>query len=198
MGNRAVKSVAVAGVALLAVTTLLVESAAANNWVGATGAQGCGANMQDNSTMTYSRVALSSSMFNEVAWVLNNVVAPTDISLAAEQATPTSNTDVVYQEANYVGGFCGFTWHSAGNLIGYTYCASLSGQRCQRFNIYIDQSWEVNVTNTSRRWIACHESGHSLGLTHPTSSSPTTTCMSSSGSTYHSTHEVSGHINGNY
>jgi hypothetical protein len=128
-------------------------------------------------------------------------VQPTDVNVLTEQAAPDGNTDVVYNEADYTGSFCGFTWHTAGSLVAYTYCSSLSGSACQRFDIYTDSSWESTVSTTLKRRHACHETGHSLGLDHPTAANgaPTTTCMAGgSFTTYDAVHEVNGHINPNY
>jgi hypothetical protein len=181
----------------------LAPDASANNFFGASGNSGCSGNMQDNSTMTFKRTSgIAGDMYNAVAYVINSLVQPTDVTVQAELAAEDGNTDVVYQEANYIGSYCGIVWGptTGSYAVGYTYCASLSGSRCQRFNVMFDQSWEVVATSTDRRHIACHETGHSLGLAHPTSSSPVTTCMSGTTAyiTYDASHEVAGHINGNY
>lgn len=157
--------------------------------------------MQDNSDMTYYRSNLTPNLYNAVAYAVNTVVAPTDVNVQTEQSAPNGDTDVVYNEADYTGSWCGYTWHSVGSLVGYTYCASLSGSKCQRFDIYTDYSWEVTVTTTLRRRHACHEIGHSLGLDHPSAANgaPSTTCMAAGiYTTYDQTHEVVGHINPNY
>ena len=194
--------VSVVFVVIVLAATSGVRVAHATNFTGGTGNSGCSANAQDNSTMSWHRTSgLSTAMRTAVSNALNNHVNPTDITVAAEQATPDGNTDVVYREANYVGNYCGFTWHSAGSLIGYTYCRTTSGANggtCQGFDIFFDQSWEVSTTTTLRGSIACHETGHSLGLTHPGTGIDQSTCMSGpNGFQGYSTHEV-GHINGFY
>jgi hypothetical protein len=186
----------------LSVGVIHVGRAHATNFTGGTGASGCAANAQDNSTMTWHRTSgLSTAMRSAVAYALTYHVNPTDITVATEQATPDGNTDVVYYEADYANNFCGFTWHSAGNLIGYTYCRTTSGANggtCQGFNIYIDQSWEVGTTTTLRRSMACHETGHSLGLMHPGTGIDQSTCVSGPNSFVgYSSHEI-GHINSFY
>lgn len=175
----------------------------ATNWYGASGGTGCTGNMQTGSTMYYVRdSSLSSNMYNGVAWALNNRVAPTDVTVAAEQSSPSSSTDVVYYEANYSGAYCGNVWHgsSGGTMVGFASCqtAIWGLNTCSRFHIYFDQSWDVasTTTQTKRQNLATHETGHSLGLKHTALTSVmngwTTT------STFHSSHEVTGHINGAY
>lgn len=205
LANR-LTCVAAAFVAVVAVSS----SASAHSFSGASGQTGCGVNAQDNGTMTYRRhTGLTTAMRNAVASTLANRVAPTDMTVAAELSSIDSNTDVVYWQANYTGSWCGGRWHEGpgshtGGWVGYAYCRSLSGQRCQRSDVYFDQSFEVNATTTERLWLACHETGHTLGLQHVPrdswSGTPEfTTCMNESvftSTAYHS-HEI-GHINAFY
>ena len=173
----------------------------AGNWYGATGNVTCGGNMQDNDDMTYHRSSgLSSALFDAYTYALNNAVLPTAINLQPEQSSPDSNTDVVMHEANYTGTWCGHTWHggSGSVIVGYASCESLSGSKCQSFNIYTDQSWEVNQTTTRRRNHACHELGHTLGLIHPNSNQQRdSSCLYSSTALDYSDHDK-GHINDKY
>jgi hypothetical protein len=177
------------------------RAASANNWYGATGATGCGGNMQDNSTLTYNRSGVGPvAMRDAINWALTNRIEPTDISVAVEQAAANGSTDVVYFESNYVNSFCGFTWHSAGTLLAYTSCKSLSGSRCDRFDVLLDQSWEIGATTTLRQNLATHETGHALGLQHPVGGVPASTVMGDwpNVSQFDGPHEVTGHINTNY
>lgn len=191
-------------VALAVISTSLAVSApvSAGNWYGATGNVTCGGNMQDNRDMTYHRDSGLPSAFNSAAaYALNNAVLPTDINLKAEQSSPNSNTDVVIQEANYTGTWCGFTWHGGGGsvIVGYASCESLSGSKCQSFNTYTDQSWEVSQTTTGRRNHACHELGHTLGLAHPDSTEDrTNSCLYSTTKLGYSNHDIDVHINVEY
>ncbi|MDX2342331.1 MAG: hypothetical protein QNL12_00650, partial [Acidimicrobiia bacterium] len=170
---RRLRMLLVAGallVALVVVQLTAVPPVAANNWYGSTGNTGCGGNMQDSTTMTYYRESLGTSWYNAVAYAINNAVIPTDVLMAAESTSHGSTVDVVLQDANYTGTWCGYTWHSGGSLIGYTNCQSLTGSDCNHFHIYSDTSWMTSQTTTRLRNHACHELGHSLGLIHPTSS----------------------------
>ncbi len=153
--------------------------------------------------MTWHRTSgLSASMAAAVSNIIANQVIPTDLTVNGELATPDSSTDVVYMENDYTGTFCGtYTWHSdadpGGKVIGLTQCMSLSGARCQRFDIYLDRSWEDGVNDALRRHLACHETGHSLGLKHAGGSNPDS-CMNLPALEAYSGHEVKDHINANY
>lgn len=200
--SRAIKRAAIlSGTSLLSVI-LPTSPAAYGNWYGATGSTGpCNGNMQDNSTVTWHRTSgLSPEMMTAVSQNMWSNVDPTDLTVQAELGSPDGNTDIVYNEADYVGTFCGtYTWHSAGSVIGLTQCMSLSGSKCQRFDIYTDRSWEINATTTTRLRHACHEIGHALGLSHPSGTDPTNTCMATDQTMVnYSNHEIKDHINANY
>jgi hypothetical protein len=157
--------------------------------------------MQDNSQMTYTRTSgLTTNMSNAVAWALTNRIAPTDVALQAEQGTPDSNTDVLYYENLYTGTYCGNTWWGSGGLmVGYTSCQSLSSLRCQQAIVYFSKHWDTSTsaTQSKRQNLATHETGHSLGLTHPVDGVPASSVMGNwtTVSAFDSQHEVVGHIN---
>lgn len=188
-----------AGLSVLAT----VGSASANNFYGATGLSGCNGNMQDNKDMTWFRTSgLTANMRTAVGTSLNNEVSPTAINLLSERVAADAFTDVVYLEANY-SSYCGQTFHPAGSTVGYTSCNSLNGSRCERFDIRLDQSWDVSAlaTQTKRQNLATHETGHSLGLIHPTAGNgaPTGTVMAdwTIFVAYSISHETD-HLNANY
>ncbi len=199
--SRSTTKLSILIVLALTMATIPATSVTAENWYGATGNVTCGGNMQDNDDMTYHRSSgLSSALFSAYTYALNNAVSPTDIDLQPEQSSPDDNTDVVMQEANYTGTWCGHTWHGGSGtvIVGYASCESLSGSKCQSFNIYTDQSWEVNQTTTSRRNHACHELGHTLGLIHPDSDEERdSSCLYSRSELDYSDHDKE-HINDNY
>lgn len=151
----------------------VVPDAHATNWFGATGSTGCNSgNIQDNGTMTYYRSSLTTKMYNAVANTLNNDVLPTDIVLQAEHSGWTSNTDVVYYDADY-STLCGYDWHPDDPsdpdtrwVAGLARCMTLSGSRCQRFYVHFDTSRMNQINDDGARTWACHETGHTLGLKH--------------------------------
>ena len=83
-------------------------------------------------------------MFNEIAWSINNRIAPTAVDVEVEY---TGDINFRYIEANYGPSFCGLNWHpTAGGMVAYTSCTALDPAGdiwCDNFNIYIDQSWEI-------------------------------------------------------
>lgn len=158
---------------VVAAVLLLAPSARASNFSGASSVTGCnGVNMQDNSTMTYYRSALTTKMYNAVADTLNNDVLPTDVSLSPELAGHTDIADVVYYDADY-NSLCGYDWHPDdsgdpdSNWIGGLYeCISLAGVRCEHSHVYFDTSAMDPLNSDAATTWACHETGHTLGLTH--------------------------------
>ena len=207
---------AVLATAVLAATIAFPATAGADNWYGATGNTICGGNMQDNDDMTYHRhSSLTSALRSAFGYAINNAVADLDnIDLHSEQTSPNYNTDVVMKSGDYVGIWCGRYWHStpeedipvsardANRLIGVASCVTTSGASggsCQRFHIYIDESWATGKSTDSLRRLACHETGHTLGLSHPTGDDEDeeSSCMGSWTSRYYSDHDES-HIDDNY
>ena len=173
-----------------------IGPAVAGNSAGANGSTSCATvNLMENSnsTFTYHRVSLVSPNHNAVAWVLNNRVAPTDLTVQYD-STPDSATDAVYYDADYTT-FCGRTWHgSGGSVVGMVQCSSLAGQHCNRMNVHFDNSATDAYSTTKARVLACHETGHSIGVKHASGS----TCMNSTISsfqTWYSTHERTDIVN---
>lgn len=178
--------------------------AEATNFSGVTGGTSCTANnMQDNDDMTYFRSSLTTRMFNAVANTLLNDVIPTDIDLQPEHSSATENTDVVYFDLDY-STTCGFDWHpddpgdpDTNFVIGMAQCAQLSGSsRCQRFHVRFDTSFTDTIGNDFARTLACHETGHTLGLLHRNS----TGCMPATvpaNAHFYNAHDID-HVNDNY
>lgn len=196
------------GTATAAIAGSGVVDVAATNWYGATGSTSwCNGNMQDNSTMTWHRgVGLSTDFRTAIVNNNNGQVNPTDLVVNAETASPDGNTDVLFTETNHDGyqATCGdkkMYWHGsvdvpAGSttVIAWTKCQSLSGSKCQQFDVFFDASWDSGRSYLEVLRLTCHETGHSLGLTHGS----ITSCMNTLGVYNYSDHEVKDHINANY
>lgn len=177
-----------------------VSPADATNFSGPTGLKGCAdkmVNMQDNSTMTYSRQDLTPQFYSAVSYALNTDIVPTDIQLAAEDNTPDGNTDVIYYD-NYYTTYCGLNWGNpySPSILGATICQTLSGSKCQQSFILFSEYYATASSVAYHRSIACHETGHSVGLLHRADS---TGCMTSSPGLMplYTPHDIV-HINANY
>jgi hypothetical protein len=86
--------------------------------------------------------------------------------------SPTSATDVVVYTQDYTT-YCGRPWHPQVNgpsTVGLTTCVSPNSgaSTCEKHEVRYDLSWwNQNMDNGYRRDMACHETGHTLGLRHP-------------------------------
>jgi hypothetical protein len=160
--------------------------AGATNWVGTTAATGCASvNRQDNRDYTFTRSSLTARMASAVAFVNNNLIGPTDVTVKPEQFTATSETDVVVFDADY-STTCGYDWHpdSSGDpdtdaIAGLMTCETLSGSRCQQAYVRFDTSLTNAMDDAFARTLACHELGHTLGLGHRENPATDKGCMPS-------------------
>ena len=154
---------------LIAATLGIVAwpTAQAGHFTGATGLTGCVApNMADNNTHSfYYDGSLPQYMRTQVNAVRAESYDPTDINTVTS-SNPNSQTDVVAYQQNYTT-YCGIAWHgSGGSAVGHVRCVSLSGSACQKFEMRFDSSFTSSATTGMRKNLACHESGHTLGLGH--------------------------------
>jgi hypothetical protein len=191
-------------ITLTAVLTLLVSigvaplSAQATNWVGWTGNYGCSLASGLNATWSTNYSARLNSLLPQVAsattWGLNNVISPTDMNVTITTST-TVVPSVNYYDADY-STQCGYSFHPATNVVGLTICNSLtSSARCRTHSIYMDNSFTNITDDYTRRCIAIHETGHSLGLAHRSGEVMQGTIPLPTSS--FSSHSLA-HINGNY
>lgn len=150
-------------------------TAKANHFYGATGNTGCGApNMADNATHSfYYDASLPTYMRDKMNEIRTESYNPTDINTVTS-TDPNSQTDVVVYQQNYTN-FCGVAWDgSGGSTTALTSCVSLSGSACQKFEVRFDSSYTGGATAAQRKFLTCHETGHTLGLGHRL---PSSSCM---------------------
>lgn len=86
--------------------------------------------------------------------------------ITAFTTSSTGNADVQVYEQNIGPGIRGYTTCQIGASFGETgkneWCRP---QFIYLNNYYEDSEW--NVSGAKRKWLACHELGHTLGLQHP-------------------------------
>jgi len=116
----------------------------------------------DNATLTvYLQSSLNAASQAIVRDILDNSYNPTDLSVAYHSSgvySGTAETDIVYQ-----GGSSGMT----GSTIGFTWCNDATDSlRCDQHYVRFRSDADVE------RELACHETGHAVGLTHGHEASP--------------------------
>jgi hypothetical protein len=196
-------------VLLIATLAARTGSAEAHNYSGATGSTAnCaaglpgGVNMQDPNPHTFYYSALTPSVQAHMDWARGNILDPTTIN-TTYPGTVSSLTDVVVYDEDYAT-YCNITWHPqpAGikQYVGYVFCISLaSGNTCEKHEVRYDLSWWPNVGDDKHRSAACHELGHTVGLTHP-SNEDGDSCMVDSvtpGLEQWTEHDIA-HVNGGW
>jgi hypothetical protein len=149
-------------------TLLATTPASATNFSGITGLTGCDElNQADNATHNFEYIDLNADNTAATNWVRTNVIDPTVINTSID-STPDEHTDVNVIDRYYTD-YCGYNWYtsSSGGTIGATKCDLLSStNRCDRHSVRYSNYWTDIASNTGRRWLACHENGHGLGLLH--------------------------------
>jgi len=193
------------GVAILLTGVLFfcawgLAPAAANHIVGATGNTGCDdLNIHDpnDSVIGYQRSGLSTPNHSQVDWIMLNRVLPTDLEVGAA----SSGGDFIYYDDDYTT-FCGKNWWSAGSggVVGFAKCEALVASACDTHKVYLHLGYTNTVDTAGRRKLICHETGHSIGITHNDhTSAALDSCMktppSSAGISNYSSHEINDMIN---
>jgi hypothetical protein len=121
--------------------------------------------MHDPNPHTFYYSGVESGTRGAVEWARAQRYEPTSINTSVLSSV-SSLTDVVVYDEDY-STFCGYTWHPAGIIGGHVQCVSLAaGNRCEKHEARYDLSWMNSETVNGRNIIACHETGHTLGLTH--------------------------------
>lgn len=191
---------ALALLAFVGVVLMTLSPARAGHFSGATGTTGCVVvNMADNATHSFYYSAAVPQYMRDA---LNSIRAvsydPTDINTVTS-TDPNSGTDVVAYQQDYTV-FCNQAWHSPGGsgVIGNTQCVSLvaSNGRCQKHEIRFDESFVSTAPTSWRNHLACHETGHTLGLSHRVS--PVNSCMWSDVTTQATDQHDRDALNANY
>lgn len=182
-----------ASITAVGTVAAIATPAVADNWYGASGYIGCqNGTMADNWEHTYYYSSLTSAMSAATTWSRTNNVDPTNMQ-SVLLSTPTATTDVVVYDEDYTN-FCGYTWNgSGGTVVGLVSCVSLTtANTCEKHEMRFDTSFTGSTSQATQRVLACHETGHTIGLTHRSGSCIATPLTSTN--TY-SGHDI-GHIDG--
>lgn len=142
----------------------------ANNFSGASGTTGCNPtvnNMADNNyhTFYYSSLASTTREAQDQARALH--YDPTDIDTVV-LGSATSTTDVVVYDLNYTS-YCNLNWDGGpgNNFFALVTCASKnSTSACEKHELRYDNSDIDFLPYEERVGLACHETGHTVGLEH--------------------------------
>ncbi len=171
--NRILLLVAIAFIIAMSAILLGASRADAPSW--RTGSASLGCNGVVNSADSISHgvwhsSTLSSAMASATSWARTNVIDPTDINTFTVTSVAVDTDGTVYDQDDTT--FCGYSWHGSGGLVvlGRAMCVSLAtnpANACEKHEVRFDESYTGPATTTQRRHIACHEMGHTLGLTHP-------------------------------
>lgn len=99
--------------------------------------------------------------------VLNTV----ETSSPTFNAPDTGETDLILDEVELTNYFPGAT-----GALGVAWCNdAIGGLRCDQHYVFIDNDVTPNYGGAVFTKVACHEIGHSVGLTHPTEAAPSHT-----------------------
>lgn len=185
----------VAAVAMFVASTPVASNA--DNFSGSSGNFGCdgGINMSDNGTQYYWYDSLTQNVSGAQNYTRNNVYDPISSINTVDDSGEYSSTDAIIRDQDYTD-YCGKNWHPNG-VIGATQCNGLNIDReCESHVIRYDTSYSDDASDFARRSLACHETGHSLGLQHRSTDSK---CMESGSNqaTDLSSHDIN-HLNNNY
>jgi hypothetical protein len=126
--------------------------------------------MTDNQTVSFFYIDTKIQV-NDAMYATRQRLDPTSLNTTyAASAGP--NVDVLARDKYYTD-WCelelGFQWTANGTtgLFGLTNCESLvSAGRCQQQTVRLSDYY-IDVWNAAGdEWLACHETGHAIGLSH--------------------------------
>ena len=172
-------------VAVLILTLLRPSPLAANTF----GAVTCNTDLSsqcvsNNGAHYYRYISLTSGMESAATWVFTNTYDPiTDV--VANETTDVDLTDVWLTDGSY--GTNGYrAWVKCAETA--TYGGSGVGRWCKAQGVWLNNGEYPGEYDTyaERRFVACHEVGHSLGLHH---SSDVASCMKDLPLNYSGTYE---------
>lgn len=169
--------IAVAGFLAAAIASGIPTGAHAENFSGASGQLDCagGVNVTDNRTykIFYS---VSSDFRSALNLSLGTDYDGTVMNISYAISGSKSDSDVYVTEANYTNGFCGRIWDGPDAVAAVVICRELNADNeCDWFRVFVDDDGTGDPTNSA--FLACHELGHTMGLTHKTEPYTGSSCL---------------------
>jgi len=125
-------------------------------------------------------VNVSGSYGTQVRWAMANYTSVAPPVQMYEIYPPALDKDVEVLLTNAgANGALAWTQCASGATYGGSDASHTRWCRPQRF--YYNTYYEAGYfpTDNPKRYIACHELGHTIGLQHPAAGEPTATCMTS-------------------
>ncbi|CAN5722843.1 hypothetical protein BH18CHL1_BH18CHL1_01980 [soil metagenome] len=99
--------------------------------------------------------------------------------ISAEETTDSENTDVRVFDSNFgTSAYAGYTTCASDATYGGSGISQWCRPHILYYNLYFENTYFQDAPY--RRWIACHEMGHTFGLWHATAnnhSNPGNSCM---------------------
>ena len=119
----------------------------------------------DNTSLRYNLNTLGGTVRDNTEDTLQDSYDFTDLNASVQNPIVWSGcceTDIVY-----------FNVDPPGTLLGITFCEDDgSGSKCDQHYVYIDQPVVSTFNNTKEQSVACHETGHAVGLAHGDNADP--------------------------
>lgn len=108
-------------------------------------------------------------------WIAKNVYDPTDLVFYRDLYGSTSGVDVIVADANWSSnGFYAWAECLPGSETGGSGKSRWCSPQKVRFNSY---DLSVYGSTAAKRFMTCHETGHTVGVQHPEAPDTLTTCM---------------------
>jgi hypothetical protein len=83
----------------------------------------------------------------------------TDLSIPPRRDQHSAGLDVHYRNGSIPDS-------PEGRVVGLTSCQIWEGHRCDHWHVIFDGAQIADYSDAKLQWLACHETGHTVGLKH--------------------------------